>query len=194
MTLAPKHIEFINLIAKGENLLAHYKNVLPKVGYYVYGLINPLTDELFYIGKGKNNRAYHHWNCIDNNYLKAKVISELKAVGLHYEIIVISEHIDESEAYKVESYLINKIGKQLTNLQGLRQLYKPAPRNYEYVMDGEIANTEITELSIKDAIERIGVYKRDGIKLTDSVYLHNNILVSTKLFNEKSRDISNLLN
>ena len=28
--------------------------------YYVYALIDPITDLPFYIGKGKNNRCYSH--------------------------------------------------------------------------------------------------------------------------------------
>ena len=28
--------------------------------YYVYHLVNPLTDVPFYVGKGKNRRCYQH--------------------------------------------------------------------------------------------------------------------------------------
>lgn len=28
--------------------------------YYVYGLVNPIDDTIFYIGKGSGKRAYDH--------------------------------------------------------------------------------------------------------------------------------------
>ncbi len=34
--------------------------VIEKLGFYVYRLIDPRNGETFYVGKGKGNRLYEH--------------------------------------------------------------------------------------------------------------------------------------
>ena len=34
--------------------------VIQRLGYYVYRLIDPRNGETFYIGKGQGNRVFHH--------------------------------------------------------------------------------------------------------------------------------------
>jgi len=34
--------------------------VIKKLAYYVYRLIDPRNGETFYVGKGKGNRVFHH--------------------------------------------------------------------------------------------------------------------------------------
>jgi len=36
------------------------QSVTKELKYYVYIYSHPLTDEIFYIGKGKGNRAFSH--------------------------------------------------------------------------------------------------------------------------------------
>ena len=81
--------------------------------YYVYEWIRLDTNEPFYVGKGKGNRAFvltrannHHFNRIVNKY----------PVAVH----ILEEELTEMEAYQIECWYIHEyrdvIGYNLTNL------------------------------------------------------------------------------
>ncbi|MBP9758737.1 hypothetical protein KBD45_03505 [Candidatus Dojkabacteria bacterium] len=72
--------------------------------FYIYFHINPLKNEVFYVGKGSGRRAYKKydrselWNNIVNKY------------GLIVNII--EEGITNKEALELEKFYINKIGRR----------------------------------------------------------------------------------
>jgi hypothetical protein len=44
-----------------EKMSDYFDNIVKeKLGYYVYRLIDPRNGETFYVGKGKNDRIFHH--------------------------------------------------------------------------------------------------------------------------------------
>ena len=59
---------------------------------YVYGLIDPRTNKIFYIGKGSGNRVFNHekesMNSIDCDKLKLKTISEILNEGKEVKKII----------------------------------------------------------------------------------------------------------
>lgn len=79
--------------------------------FYVYGLIDPRTDKIFYIGKGTGNRVFEHekesLNNSDSEKLKLKTISEIVAEGKTVKRIIINSNLSEKEAYAAEASLIN---------------------------------------------------------------------------------------
>lgn len=95
--------------------------------YYVYELIDPRNDEVFYIGKGNGDRMYRHRSqafqqrASKHNPHKSARIRQIINEGydLKYNKIKCS---DEHDAYKKEKELIKKYGKRcdgtgcLTNL------------------------------------------------------------------------------
>jgi hypothetical protein len=43
-----------------QSLVAFPSEVIEKLGFYAYRLIDPRTGETFYVGKGKGNRVFQH--------------------------------------------------------------------------------------------------------------------------------------
>ena len=87
------------------------KSLLALGEFYVYGLIDPRTDKIFYIGKGTGNRVFEHekesLNNSDSEKLKLKTISEIVAEGKTVKRIIINSNLSEKEAYAAETSLIN---------------------------------------------------------------------------------------
>lgn len=79
--------------------------------FYVYGLIDPRSKLVFYIGKGKGNRVFQHelesLNSPDSEKLKLKTIAEIKADGKEVEKIIFNCNLTENEAFAAEAALIN---------------------------------------------------------------------------------------
>ena len=42
-----------------------------KIGFYVYALVDPRTNKVFYVGKGKKNRWYDHIDSANNSKSKS---------------------------------------------------------------------------------------------------------------------------
>lgn len=90
--------------------------------FYVYALINPLKDSIFYIGKGKNNRMYTHEREAKKginacNKHKHNTIRKIHSNDLSVKYKILYETDDENLCYEKEYYYIKKIGlDNLTNL------------------------------------------------------------------------------
>lgn len=88
--------------------------------YYVYKLIDPRDNKIFYVGKGSGDRAYVHQIFRDSNKNNHKdnKIRQIQSEGS--DVIVEFEYTgltDEQEAYDLETALIESIGiDNLTNI------------------------------------------------------------------------------
>lgn len=90
--------------------------ILERIGpYYVYVLVDPRTESIFYVGKGTGQRLLVHG---DEALLKAdpgprsgKVsrIHDIRAAGLEPRIDVIRHGLDEDDAFQVEGALIDSL-------------------------------------------------------------------------------------
>ncbi len=94
--------------------------VCEKLGYYVYRLVDPRNNETFYVGKGTDNRIFHHAKDIvpSSNYKNKtkKRISEIKNAGFDVIQVIQRWGMDEQTAFAVEAALIDYIGvENLTN-------------------------------------------------------------------------------
>ncbi|MCC4311294.1 LEM-3-like GIY-YIG domain-containing protein [Carnobacterium maltaromaticum] len=100
--------------------------------YYVYCLIDPRDNQVFYIGKGIKNRVFSHEKYalgkleeeLEGTYesdkqLKVEKIREISSFGEEVRRFIISYNLTENEAFASENTLINYLkiieNKVLTN-------------------------------------------------------------------------------
>jgi len=88
--------------------------------YYVYALADPRTGEWFYVGKGKDGRAWKHeadvraGRCL--NALKTQRILNIIEANHEVQCEFVAENLLESEALALERRLIDLHRDRLTNL------------------------------------------------------------------------------
>lgn len=98
------------------------KSLLSLGDYYVYGLIDPRSKRIFYIGKGTKNRVFEHEkeSLGSPDSEKLKIIADIKNAGLEVEKIIINSNLTEEEAFAAEASLINAFNyvsnERLTNI------------------------------------------------------------------------------
>ena len=87
--------------------------------FYVYLLINPINNTIFYIGKGKNKRAEDHLKENKNgrisNAKKHNIINEILSHGLEPNILIFENNLNEQDAYFIERLLIEKLSYFISN-------------------------------------------------------------------------------
>ena len=84
--------------------------------YYVYGLIDPRTNLIFYIGKGKGKRVLQHFKeklRVQSNTEKLQIIEEIQKAGLEADHIIISENLNEEAALLLERLIIHRLGRKI---------------------------------------------------------------------------------
>ena len=91
-----------------------------RLGYYVYLLIDPRDDKVFYVGKGKGWRILAHLgegsDVGDDAPEKDKRIRDIRAAGCEIKPDVLRQGLTEEEAFEIEAAVIDLIGiGNLTN-------------------------------------------------------------------------------
>lgn len=85
--------------------------------YYVYELIDPRTNQPFYVGKGSGNRDLSHFKeakWVENrwiNKIKCQIINNIELSHRQVTIKRVKRDLFEDEAYQLEVELIKKYGK-----------------------------------------------------------------------------------
>jgi len=92
------------------NNQAFPSEVINKLQYYVYRLIDPRNGETFYVGKGKSNRVFAHaLGNIEDDGLDEKMsrIREIRLAGFEVAHVIHRHGMDEQTALEVEAALID---------------------------------------------------------------------------------------
>lgn len=96
--------------------------------FYVYSYESPDTFVPFYIGKGKGNRhAYHLLEAkkeqtFDKNKHKINKIKKILASGSEPVISIVMDNMTEEDAFELEEFLIQEIGRADIGLGTLTNL------------------------------------------------------------------------
>ncbi len=128
MALSPKQARFckeyvIDLNGAQAAIRAGIEVTTIGVGYYVYMLVNSITNRIIYIGKGKNNRLNaHHIEFRSGkiiNTAKHKEFSNAYADGGEIKPFIIFNNLSEYSALEIERYLISNLKSHgLSNIAG----------------------------------------------------------------------------
>lgn len=85
-------------------------------GAYVYLLIDPRNDAVFYVGKGTGRRPMAHLAPRQANVVKGEMILAIRAAGLEPQIAILESGLTDDDAYRIESALIRAWSDSLTNI------------------------------------------------------------------------------
>lgn len=98
--------------------------VADRLGYYVYLYVDPRTDRVFYVGKGRGRRVLSHLSDPTVSD-KTETISGILAAGRAPRLEILAHGIrDEESAFRIEAAVIDLLGLgNLTNqVSGWRSL------------------------------------------------------------------------
>jgi hypothetical protein len=140
-------------------------SVIEKLDYYVYLLIDPENNQVFYIGKGTGNRIFAHINAALKDETPNDKLDKIRAIragGLEVKHIVHRHGLTEKEAFEVEAALIDFIG--LSGLTNQVQGYNSDDRGQMSVAE-VIAKYEAPIIEISEPVILITVnrYYRRGM-------------------------------
>lgn len=96
------------------------QSTIEKLGYYVYLLRDPVSGEIFYVGKGIGNRINSHsleaLVVGEHKSEKIKRIREITNGGKDIDILVLRHGLDEGKALEIEAAAIDLLKNSLTNI------------------------------------------------------------------------------
>ncbi len=148
------------------------KHIARKLGYYVYLLVNPLNNAVFYVGKGKGNRALTHLkDTADVEKTKTKTIRQIRAQREEPRIEILAHGLKNAEmAKRIEAAAIDLLGvSNLTNeVRGLRSSKLPRMSLRDVIATYEKRRKKINEPAILIRINRLYHYGMTDTQLYDA--------------------------
>lgn len=158
--------------------------------YYIYFLISPLDNKVFYIGKGKGNRMRRHVHLAkkgkisnSNDYLFRKINSILESYDdVIYKVVYKTD--DEIEAYDKEIELIKNYG--LENLCNLSLGYNIITEEIK----NKISNSVKKLYENHEYREKLReIYNSEEYKLSQSIAVKNSKLHKEKMASLEVRNL-----
>lgn len=98
------------------------QSVIEGLKCYVYALVDPRDNRIFYVGKGTGNRVYQHAQAAlsdDSQSLKLSTIREILSLRLEVKYYIIRHNLSEQEAYLVESSIIDLLTYKAFNKENI---------------------------------------------------------------------------
>lgn len=121
------------LVTKKLKMIKEFsQSVTENIGSYVYCLIDPTKNEIFYIGKGKGNRVFNHLKLAIETPTKSDKfdrIREIREKGEEPKHFIIRYALTDKEASTIESVLIDFARLNEDNRFSLSNLIKGSGSN-----------------------------------------------------------------
>jgi hypothetical protein len=133
--------------------------------YYVYKLIDPRDNTVFYVGKGKNNRAKSHMKETKDTTLNDRKYNKIQSImkaGLTPVIEYHTTGLAEQEAYDLEEEMIAFYGRKGYDENGI--LLNIAPNSRPPGNDNFITDNPGTRMKGKTYEELYGEEKASVLK------------------------------
>ncbi|WP_242084204.1 GIY-YIG nuclease family protein [Aestuariivivens sediminis] len=143
--------------------------------YYIYALIDPRDNEIFYIGKGKGDRYLQHFkekNKRVKNPGKHYKIEEIEEEGFTVKTEILFSDLDEKTAYEIERILIYKHGRAVYN-EG--NLTNRMPGGDPKLIQSSFYYEKIDEVNLCDSLNQDQLKQLSEIKKTSKIIHINDI-------------------
>lgn len=125
------------------------------IGFYVYFLIDPRDDAIFYVGKGKGKRMFSHSKRVGKTIDNAEKVKRIRAIheaGQNVRAVAFSTHDREQDAFAAERIAISMLrDRGLTNIVG-----------------GVVSNAEAAQIMAEDGLRRFKDFAHWVVTATDA--------------------------
>jgi hypothetical protein len=129
--------------------------VTEHLGAYVYLLIDPRDDEIFYVGKGRGNRAYAHAHealgpvaTADDKHLKLPTIRDIHHAGLTVRLEILRHGLSDVDAFIVEAAAIDLVR---------RMRHQAPPTNIQSGHGAELGLATVDQLAARYAARHVAI-------------------------------------
>lgn len=166
------------------------QRTIEALAYYVYALVDPRDNKIFYIGKGKGNRVFQHAkDALKENdvSLKLDYIRAILKEGKRVKLYILRHNLTEDVAYVLESTLIdmltyNKFNRinQLTNLVAGHHQWDEGIRNIDEI--NEIYNCPKLKINKGETLLLVSLNKSFNQAKANGVYRRIDIYEATRKY------------
>ena len=165
-------------------------SVIEALQYYVYCLVDPRTNRIFYIGKGSGNRIFNHANdALNDNLssLKLNIIREIRSSGQKVSYYIIRHGLNKDEALLVESVLIDMLTYEkfntesiLANIQSGHHQWDEGIKSIEEI--NAIYNCDKIDVNNGDTLLLVSLNRSFNQAKADGVYRRVDIYEATRKY------------